>query len=135
MISKIKKFSFVVLLTTISVFTANAQNATNWKLDKAHSSVNFSINHFFSEVTGKFTDFNGTFNFDPNNLKGSQLTFAISVSSVNTDNSKRDKHVQSKDFFDAKSYSEIKFVSTKLEKKSDKEFFAHGKLTIRDLSG
>lgn len=132
MISKIKKFSFVVLLTTISAFTANAQNATNWKLDKAHSSVNFSINHFFSEITGKFTDFNGTFNFDPNNLKGSQFTFTISVSSVNTDNSKRDKHIQSKDFFDAKSYSKIKFVSTKFEKKSDKEFFAHGKLTIRN---
>lgn len=91
MISTIKKFGFVVLLTVFSAFTVNAQNATLWKLDKSHTSVNFSINHFFSAVTGKFTSFDRNFNFDPDNLQGSKADFTIAVKSVNIDDSKRDK--------------------------------------------
>jgi polyisoprenoid-binding protein YceI len=132
MVSKIKKLEFAVLLTVFSVFTINAQDATMWKIDKPHTSVNFSINHFFSDVTGKFTDFEGNIHFDPNNLKGSDIKFMVSINSVNTDNEKRDQHLQSKDFFDATTYPKMSFKSTKFEKKSDKEFLIHGKLTIKD---
>lgn len=132
MVSTIKKFGFAVLLTVFGVFAANAQNATMWKLDKSHTSVNFSINHFFSAVTGKFKTFDGNFNFDPTNLQGSKADFTIAVKSVNTDDSKRDKHLQSGDFFDAKAYPNMTFKSTKIEKKSEKEYLVHGKLTIKD---
>lgn len=134
MYSTIKKTSFAVLFTALSVFTVNAQNATMWKVDKAHTSVNFSVNHFFSAVTGKFTSFEGNINFDPANLQGSSVNFTIPVKSVNTDDSKRDKHLQSADFFDAKSYPNMTFASTRFEKKSDKDYVAYGKLTIRNVS-
>lgn len=134
MYSTIKKISFAVILTAFSVFAVNAQNATMWKVDKAHTSVNFSVNHFFSAVTGKFTNFDGNINFDPANLQGSSVNFTIPVKSVNTDDSKRDKHLQSADFFDAESYPNITFVSTRFEKKSDKDYVAYGKLTIRNVS-
>ena len=134
MYSTIKKISFAVILTALSVFTANAQNATMWKVDKAHTSVNFSVNHFFSAVTGKFTSFEGSINFDPANLQGSSVNFTIPVKSVNTDDSKRDKHLQSPDFFDAKAYPNMTFISTRFEKKSDKDYMAYGKLTIRNVS-
>lgn len=134
MYSTVKKISFAVILTALSVFTVNAQNATMWKVDKAHTSVNFSVNHFFSAVTGKFTSFEGNINFDPANLQGSSVNFTIPVKSVNTDDSKRDKHLQSADFFDAKSYPNMTFVSTRFVKKSDKDYVAYGKLTIRNIS-
>ncbi len=129
-----KKIGIAVLFTALSVFAANAQNAAMWKLDKAHTSVNFSINHFFSAVTGKFTKFDGAFNFDPANLQGSKVGFTIPVSSVNTGDKKRDKHLQSADFFDAKTYENISFTSTSFEKKSDKDFVVHGKLTLRNTT-
>ncbi|MFN4233273.1 MAG: YceI family protein [Bacteroidia bacterium] len=132
MVSKIKKIGFAVLLTVFGALTANAQEATKWKLDKSHTSVNFSINHFFSAVTGKFTSFDGDFYFDPNNLQGSKAEFTIAVKSVNTDDSKRDNHLQSADFFDAKKYPNMTFKSTKIESKSEKEYLVHGKLTIKD---
>lgn len=77
MVSTIKKFGFAVLLTVMVAFTANAQNATMWKLDKSHTSVNFSVNHFFSAVTGKFSTFDGNFNFDPANLKAVKQTLLL----------------------------------------------------------
>ena len=132
MFKTIKKIGIAVLVTVLSAFTTNAQDATMWKLDKAHTSVNFSINHFFSSVTGKFKSFDGNFYFDPANLQGSKADFTIEVKSVNTDDTKRDDHLQSPDFFDAKKYPNITFKSTKIEKKSEKEFLVYGKLTIKN---
>lgn len=132
MVSTIKTMVFAVAITVLSTLSVNAQDATMWKIDKSHTSVNFSINHFFSSVPGKFTDFDGMIHFDPNNLKGSKADFSVSINSVNTDDAKRDKHLQSKDFFDAETYPKMSFQSTKFEKKSDKEYLIHGKLTIKD---
>lgn len=134
MVSTIKTMVFAVAITALSTLSVNAQDATMWKIDKSHTSVNFSINHFFSSVPGKFTDFDGMIHFDPNNLKGSKADFSVSINSVNTDDAKRDKHLQSKDFFDAKTYPKMSFKSTKFEKKSDKEYLIHGKLTIKDVT-
>jgi polyisoprenoid-binding protein YceI len=132
MVQSFKKFGFAVLLTVFGAFSVNAQNATMWEIDKAHTSVNFSVNHFFSSVTGKFTSFEGDINFDPNNLKASKVSFTVLVNGVNTDNKKRDEHLQSPDFFDAKAYPNMTFKSTKIEKKSEKEYSVYGKLTIKD---
>jgi polyisoprenoid-binding protein YceI len=132
MVSTIKTMVFAVGIAALSTFSVNAQDATMWKIDMPHNSVNFSINHFFSSVLGKFTDFDGMIHFDPNNLKGSKANFSVSINSVNTDDAKRDKHLKSKDFFDANAYPKMSFNSTKFEKKSDKEYLIHGKLTIKD---
>lgn len=132
MVSTIKKLSFAIIVIAFSSLTANAQDATKWNLDKSHTSVNFSINRFFSEITGKFTDFDGSFNFDSNNLKGSKTEFIITVNSVNTENEQRDQHLQSADFFDSETYPKMTFTSTKFEKKSDTDYMIYGKLTIKD---
>ncbi|PCI02835.1 MAG: polyisoprenoid-binding protein [Flavobacteriaceae bacterium] len=130
--STIKKLGLAVALTLFIAVSVHAQDVTVWKVDKAHTSVNFSVNHFFSAVTGKFTIFNGNFNFDTNNLKESNVDFTVSIKSVNTDNAKRDKHLQSGDFFDANTYPNLVFKSFKIEMKSDNEYLIHGKLTIKD---
>lgn len=129
-----KKSLLFSVLTIGLVFTLNAQNATSWKIDNAHSSVNFSISHFFSTVTGRFTKLEGTFNFDPANLKKSNASMTIPVSSISTNDSKRDEHLQSGDFFDATTYPAITFTSTRFEKKSDKDYIVYGKLTIRNTT-
>lgn len=133
MISKVKRSGFITLATLLFAgLQVQAQTAAKWKLDKAHTSVNFTIKHFFSDVTGKFKDFEGTFIFDPTNLESSQIRFTILVASVVTEDTKRDRHLQSKDFFDARHYPEITFVSTSLEKHSSTEYIAHGSLTIKE---
>lgn len=134
MVSTIKTMVFAVAITVLSTLSVNAQDATMWKIDKSHTSVNFSINHFFSSVPGKFTDFDGMIHFDPNNLKGSKADFSVAINSINTDDAKRDKHLQSKDFFDAETYPKMSFQSTKFEKKSDMEYLIHGKMTIKDVT-
>lgn len=120
------------MLMVFGAVSVYAQSAAKWKVDDSHTSVNFSVNHFFSPVKGKFTDFEGDIHFDPNDLAGSKANFTVAVESVDTDNGKRDKHLQSKDFFNAKGYPKMSFESVKFEKKSDEEYLVHGKLTIKD---
>lgn len=121
-----------LFLTVFGFQTTFSQEATHWKLDKAHTSVNFSINHFFSAVTGKFSNFEGDFFFEPANVAQSKAEFSIAVKSINTDDSKRDKHLQSGDFFNASEFPNITFKSSKIEKKTEKDYLVYGQLTIRD---
>ncbi len=128
------KSTLVTILVVIASISVKAQSIDAWKLDKSHTSVNFSVNHFFSAVTGKFSQFDGNFNLDLNDLQNSKADFTISVKSVNTGDEKRDKHLQTSDFFDAQKYPSITFVSTNFTKKSEKEYVVNGKLTIKDVT-
>lgn len=134
MIIHIKKAGLLAWLIIASIGQSIAQDAPQWKLDKSHTSVNFSIDHFFSAVKGRFTEFDGTFYFDPEKPENSRAEFIIRVSSVDTDSKKRDKHLQSDDFFYSEKFPDIKFSSDKIEKKSEKEFLVHGKLTIKGIT-
>jgi polyisoprenoid-binding protein YceI len=115
--------SFIKTLTLISIFSLsgllqlNAQEVPMWMLDKDHTSLNSTIKHFFSDVQGRFNDFIGMVHFDPKNTKGSKVNFSIPISSINTNNIKRDDHLKSPDFFNAAKFPEMKFKSTKFEKK------------------
>ncbi|MEQ9188846.1 MAG: YceI family protein [Cryomorphaceae bacterium] len=117
-------------------FTASvaAQTAKQWNIDKSHASIQFSIDHFFSSVPGKFKKFDGEIYFDPSNLQGSKAVFTIDVRSVDTDEPKRDNHLQSVDFFNAEQWPEITFVSSRFEHASGKNYMVYGSLTIHDIT-
>ncbi|GGZ30782.1 polyisoprenoid-binding protein [Echinicola pacifica] len=134
MVSTLKKLSLAVLVTAISAAGVQAQDATMWQIDKAHTSVNFSISHFFTPVTGKFNEFEGAMSFDPDQLEASSASFTVAVNSVDTENEKRNNHLQSPDFFDAETYPSMSFTSTKFEEIRENEYLIHGKLTIKDVT-
>lgn len=130
----IKKSGVFPYLLIMVVSTTQVQLAKEWTLDKAHTSVTFAVKHFFTTVNGNFTDYDGIFYFDPDKLSASKFTFSIPVTSINTNNKKRDADLVSDNFFNAEEYPEIKFVSTKFEKKSATEFIVHGDLQIKDVT-
>lgn len=61
------------------------------------------------------------------------LQVSIDASSVDTNESDRDKHLRSKDFFEVKKFPKITFVSKKTIVKSGKPQKLEGLLTIRDI--
>ena len=117
----------------LTVAIAGAQ--VKWSFDKAHSNVSFNVEHLvISEVTGNFGAFDGTVQSTSDDFGGSKVEFTVDVSSVNTDNGKRDNHLKSDDFFNAKEYPQIKFSNGTLEHVSGKEYKLKGDLTIRDVT-
>ena len=130
----IKVTAIALMFGLASNFSAHAQKAKKWNVDKSHASVNFSINHFFSAVTGKFKDFDGDITFDPNDMEGSKASFTIEVASINTDDPDRDKHLQSDDFLAAEKYTTITFVATSFTKTEDNMYDVMGKFTMRGVT-
>lgn len=127
--------SFLTALTVFSLFTTAASAAAkSWSVDKDHASVAFEINHFFTPVKGQFLDFGGTFKLDKDDLtRNPTIEFSVNVASVSTANKKRDTHLQSADFFNAKSWAQIKFAATNVVKTGDNTYKAVGTLEIRDV--
>ncbi|MFU8812769.1 MAG: YceI family protein, partial [Balneolaceae bacterium] len=71
---KITSLIVLIAFTTLGVAQAvstqndNDDRATQWQIDKAHSGINFTINHFFTPVDGTFDDVEANIVFDPENL-------------------------------------------------------------------
>ena len=111
-----------------------APAADKYKLDKSHSSIEFSVKHMvISNVKGSFDEFDAVINYDPNNIENSSVDVSIKVASINTKDEKRDEHLRSPDFFDAANNAEITFKSDKIMKKGD-GYVALGTLTMRGVS-
>lgn len=103
-------------LTLLSGLAAlSAQPAHTYEIDPVHSGVSFKVRHFFNQVPGKFTDFQGSVTFDPGDPSHSQATAVIKPASVDTSNGKRDGHLKTEDFFNVDKHQTIEFTSTKWE--------------------
>ena len=125
--------SKIIFLALILSFTTIAAEAPTWNIDNNHSSISFEVTHFFTPVAGYFKDFEGNLNFDPDNLAGSSADFIVKIKSVETDNGKRNGHLQSTDFFNAEKYPEMKFVSSSFTRDGE-DYTIIGDLTIRDVT-
>jgi len=124
------------LLTASQAFASDGNSvvADEWSIDEAHSNINFTITHFFTPVDGSFEEYDSEIIFDPNDLESSSINVTIPVSSINTDNQRRDNHLKSEDFFNTSQWPNIEFVSNSIEQSGDNQFVAHGELTIRDVT-
>jgi len=111
------KYILSVLLTVITLTApsviAETANHGAYKIDPAHSTVQFTVQHLgISNLTGRFNNINGKISLNP---KGkSSVNISIKTSSVDTNHRKRDTHLRSPDFFNSKQYPAIKFESTKI---------------------
>jgi polyisoprenoid-binding protein YceI len=106
--------------------------ATKWKIDTAHSEIQFKVKHLMiTTVTGQFKKFDLNVETDNDDLITSKkIEFTADISSIDTNNSQRDAHLRSADFFNAEEYGQLKFTGTKYEAHGD-EAKLYGELTIK----
>ena len=107
-----------------------------WQIDYTHSEINFTARHMMiSKVRGRFEEWSGVVNFDPENLANTTVDVTVQMASVNTREQQRDDHLRSPDFFDVDNYPEMRFKSTNVEQDDDDdEGKLHGDLTIRGVT-
>ena len=124
-----------IVLFAVFVIAAFAQAQSDWKLDKVHSSVIFTVRHMvISEVTGSFKDYSITLKSAKDDFSDAEVQSTIKVGSLTTDNAMRDGHLKSDDFFNAEKFPEINFKSTSFEKLGDNKYKITGDLTIRNVT-
>ena len=124
-------WTVIAVAFALGATSTAAAAARQWEIDKPHANFYFSVDHIYSKVRGHFDEFSGQVHFDPAHLADSSFVFDIHVDSVNTAVAKRDKHLQSDDFFDAGSYPLISFRSTSITDAGNGVYQITGTFTVK----
>jgi polyisoprenoid-binding protein YceI len=106
--------------------------AQNWK--PVTAGVSFKLKMLGTEVEGKFKGFSGVLKFDAKDLANSSLSATVDASTIDTDNSLRNKHLKEKEsFFYVAKYPQLKMKTTKIEKNGE-NFIGYFDLTIKETT-
>ena len=125
---------FAVLLMTVA-FAAPARAAEAYKVDPVHSSSVFRIKHANAAYFwGRFNEPAGAFTLDEADPTKSSFTVELSADKIDTGNAKRDAHLKSPDFFNAKQYPAISFKSTSVKKGEGNTLQVTGNLTMHGVT-
>jgi polyisoprenoid-binding protein YceI len=122
-----------VIAVTLAAFAATtaaqAQNAS-YSVEPTHTFVHFEAAHFgTSTLRGRFDKKDGSISFD-RAAKTGRAEITIDMTSINTGVAPFDKHLKSKDFFDADNHATAKFVGDKFSFNGDKVSEVAGTLTM-----
>ena len=90
--------------------------AGSYQVDPVHSIALFRILHNrVANFYGRFNQVEGSFTWDGEDLSKSTVVIDVTVASVDTNDAKRDEHLRSPDFFNARRYPKLHFESSKVE--------------------
>jgi polyisoprenoid-binding protein YceI len=87
-----------------------------FRIDAAHSAIEFEIPFMYSRVRGRFDEVRGSIFLADSaggGLEQSSVVAVISTGSINTGSAHRDEHLRSSDFFDTERFPVIVFRSDK----------------------
>ncbi len=97
-----------------------------------HSTITFEIKNMGINTGGSLGGLSAKLHFTPGNLATSTLEATVDVGTINTDNSTKDEHLRSEDFFDVAKYPKITLKSVSLKHKSGDNYTGTFLLTIKD---
>ncbi|MBM3780906.1 MAG: YceI family protein [Acidobacteria bacterium] len=101
--------------------------------DPAHSEVTFQVRHLITKVSGRFSSFAGTIQFDDAAPAQSSVSVTVQTASIDTTQSDRDAHLRSDEFFSVERFPTMTFVSRSITPAGG-HFDVAGDLTIRDIT-
>lgn len=109
-------------------------NQTKWVLDPAHSEIDFKVRHMMiTNVKGEFRNFDGLILANGDDFSTGSVELNIESGSIFTNNTDRDNHLKSADFFDAENFKALKFTSSSLTKLDDENYRLKGLLSIKGI--
>lgn len=124
-----KKFLvFIALILTAGTGVVQAQSTAT------HAAITFEIKNLGISTGGSIAGMMSKVHFNPANLNASTIEASVDVGTINTDNSSRDEHLRSEDFFDVAKYPRITLKSTAIRHKSGANYVGTFTLTIKDKS-
>lgn len=108
-------------------------STTKWIIDPTHSEVAFKVKHLvISTVTGYFRQFEGAAESTSEDFNGASVTFSLDVNTIDTNQSDRDQHLKSADFFDTASFPSIAFAGKLVNQGG--EYQLQGDLTLKGIT-
>ena len=130
-----RRLSAAALAAAAVIGVSGPARAADYVIDLSHSHVVFMVDHLgFAKMIGLFTDFGGTFSFDPANVGASKLKVSIKTDSLQTQFAARDSDLKGADWFNVTEFPEMTFVGTSYAKKDDQHGTIKGNLTLHGVT-
>ena len=114
-------FSFLLL-----GITASAQSTV------VHSSVTFKTKNLGIGVDGSVGGLQATVHFNANDMTSASIDASVDVKTLTTDNSLRDEHLKSDEFFDVAHYPKMLLKSIAIKHRSGNKYTGEFNLTIKN---
>lgn len=114
--------------------TGVGAETARWDVDLDHSIIEFRVTHMVvSKTAGRFMDYSGFFEMDPDAKTVKTIEATINTASVNTNQEKRDAHLRNADFFDVEKFPTMTYKLKSYKKQGD-GYMAVGDLTLRGVT-
>jgi polyisoprenoid-binding protein YceI len=105
-----------------------------WNVDPSHTTVGFSVKHLgIATVRGKFEQFEGALEIGED-LASARAYGSVQAGSINTNDSGRDEHLRSADFFGVEANPELRFESKAIRPVDEDTFEIDGELTMNGIT-
>ena len=88
------------------------------------------MGYFYGRINAPF----GEFSFDPKDPSSATFNIEAFTDKLDTANGKRDGHLKSADFFNAKQFPRITFKSTEVRKADGNKYRVSGTLTLHGVT-
>jgi len=122
-------------LAQLSAVKTKFMTHTKWSLDPTHSTLGFKIKHLMiTNVSGLFKNFSADVENEGTDFSRAIVKLKAEVGSIDTQNSQRDEHLRSSDFFGAEKFPELIFESKKIEKIDEENYLISGDLTMKGVT-
>ena len=125
-------FRRTLLPALLLVLPLSAQSRA-FRPDETHTVLGFKASTLLFDVPGRFTKYKVEIQGDPAAPTGASVRLEIDASSLSTDNSSRDTHLRSADFFGVAKYPKITFVSKEVRREGDR-VIVKGSLSLHGVS-
>jgi polyisoprenoid-binding protein YceI len=121
-----KKFLLPILLITLATTAFTYVNSTITR-----SVITFKTRNMGIGVNGSIGGLQADVHFNPTDPATSTIEASVDVNSINTDNSSRDEHLRSEDYFDMAHYPKITLKSVSFKHNSGNNYTGQFNLTIK----
>jgi polyisoprenoid-binding protein YceI len=122
---------YIAAAVVVAVAFTGFSHAETYKIDSVHSVFLFRVKHQDSALFyGRFNNPAGIFTIDPSEPGKASFIVEVQAENVDTGNQKRDQHLRSPDFFNAKEFPTITFKSNSVKPAQGRDLEVNGELTL-----
>ena len=133
---QVRNWSMALTLAAM-LMASNAQlrAADSFEVDPAHSFVTFKVSRGgASFIVARFNGLEGKAVWDEANPAAGSLELTIQTGSVDSGNERRDTHIKSPDFLNAKQFPVITYKSSKIEKSGADAYNVTGDFSLHGVT-
>jgi polyisoprenoid-binding protein YceI len=121
----------VLLALAVAAGAGAAAQPARYEIDPEHFSVGFLVDHIgYAKVLGLFQKAGGSYTFDEKTLAVSEVQIVIEAASVFTGHRRRDDHLRSADFLNAREFPRIVFKADGAKRTGERSFVIEGVLEL-----